>query len=97
MKKTPYKCHVFVCINERQGERKSCGGGNSKETRRLLKAAFRERGWSKTDVRVSGSLCLGLCDEGPNVVVYPQQLWFSGVTVDRVDEIVSEVEKHLRA
>jgi hypothetical protein len=40
MEEIPYKCHVLVCVNDRQGERKSCADGNSQEIRKRLKESI---------------------------------------------------------
>jgi len=36
---------------------------------------------------------MGLCTNGPNVMIYPQQIWFSEVFPHDVEEIVSAVER----
>jgi (2Fe-2S) ferredoxin len=94
-KTTPYKCHVFVCVNDRGGTRKSCADGNSKEIAVRLKEAAKARGFAPGAVRVSQSLCLGLCEFGPNVVLYPQRIWFQAVTADDIDRILDAVAKAL--
>ena len=66
MKKIPFKCHVLVCVNDRQGLRKSCADANSLEIRSLLKSSINAKGWPKEDVRISQTQCLGLCNTGPN-------------------------------
>ena len=86
-----FVCHVFVCTNDRQGRRKSCADGNSAAVRAKLKEEINNRGW-KGKVRVSQSGCLGLCQKGPNVIIYPEKIWFSEVTEADVGEIVSKVE-----
>jgi len=91
----PYKCHVFVCVNDRNGTRKSCADGNSKEIAVRLKEAAKARGFAPGTVRVSQSLCLGLCDLGPNVLLYPQRIWFQHVTPDDIDRILAAVEAAL--
>ncbi len=91
----PYKCHLFVCINDREGERKSCADGSSPQLRLKLKERLQEKGLLAEGVRVSQSKCLGLCGEGPNVLVYPQNLWYSAVTPGDVERIVGDVEKLL--
>lgn len=91
MKEAPFKCQVFVCVNDRQGQRKSCADGGSREIRAKLKEAVLARGVLKTDVRVSSSLCQGQCEQGPNVMLYPQNRWFCRVTLDQVDEIADTV------
>jgi (2Fe-2S) ferredoxin len=92
----PYKCHVFICVNDRGGTRKSCADGNSKEIAARLKEAAKARNFPPGEVRISQSLCLGLCESGPNVLVYPQRIWFHGVTVDHIDCILGAVEQALR-
>ncbi|RXK89140.1 (2Fe-2S) ferredoxin domain-containing protein [Chlorobaculum sp. 24CR] len=89
---TPFIAHVFVCTNDRKGERKSCVDGDSLLVKAKLKEAVDAKGW-KGKVRVSTSGCLGVCGEGPNVMIYPKKLWFSGVTPDDVEEILSAIER----
>jgi (2Fe-2S) ferredoxin len=91
---TPYKCHVFVCVNSRGGERKSCGDGDNPGLKAILKDEIKNRGW-KGLARVSDSGCLGLCESGPNIMIYPQGIWFAEVTLDDVPEILQTLEKIL--
>jgi len=88
----PYRCHIFICVNDRGGTRKSCADGNSKEIAARLKEAVKARGFPSGAVRVSQSLCLGLCDLGPNVLLYPQRTWFHHVTPDDIDRILAAVD-----
>ena len=90
----PYACHVFVCTNDRKGERKSCADGNSQQVRKALKQEVSSRGWKKY-VRVSQSGCLGLCAKGPNVIIYPQKIWFSEVSPEDVPLITEKLEQIL--
>jgi (2Fe-2S) ferredoxin len=89
-KESPYVCHVFVCTNDRAGERKSCADNNSPIIRTTLKEAVSTRGWNK-EVRVSQCGCMGLCGLGPNVLLYPQKIWFSGVSADDTDQIIAQI------
>jgi len=93
--KTPYRCHIFICVNDRHGARKSCADGNSAEIRQLLKDRFTQLQLPAGSVRVSQSLCMGLCNQGPNLMIYPQGIWHSGVRKEDIDEIVAEVIKLL--
>jgi len=88
---SPYIAHVFVCTNDRKGERKSCADNNSQIVKSKLKEAVNEKGW-KGKVRISTSGCMGLCARGSNVMIYPQKIWFSEVLPDEVDEIISTIE-----
>ena len=91
---SPYVCHVFVCVNDRQGKRKSCADGNSPQVRMALKQAINDRGW-RGKVRVSQCGCMGLCNDGPNIIMYPQQTWYSGVTTADVDRILDRIASYL--
>jgi len=88
---SPYKSHVFVCTNDRGGERKSCADNNSELIRSKLKDTVEERGW-KGKVRISKSGCMGLCAKGSNVMIYPQKTWFSEVFPDDVEDILSALQ-----
>ena len=92
---SPYVCHILVCVNDRHGERPSCSDGMSPEIRDHLKEQVEKRGW-KPRVRVSQSGCLGLCAKGPNVLLYPQGVCFSGVTLADADEILDKVGEFLK-
>jgi len=85
--------HVFVCINERPADHPKgcCKAKGGVEVRDALKAELTKRGLSKT-IRANNSGCLDQCEHGVAMVVYPEQVWYGGVTVDDVNEIV---EKHL--
>ncbi|MDD2898042.1 MAG: (2Fe-2S) ferredoxin domain-containing protein [Desulfuromonadaceae bacterium] len=89
---SPYVSHVFVCTNDRGGKSRSCSDNNSPLIKSKLKDAVNGNGW-KGKVRVSTSGCMGLCANGPNVMIYPQKIWFSEVSPDDVDEIVSAVKR----
>ena len=48
-----------------------------------------ERGLSG-EVMVSNTGCFGLCEQGPVVVVYPDNVWYGSVTPDDVEAIMEE-------
>jgi (2Fe-2S) ferredoxin len=88
-----YQRHVFVCINERTADHPKgcCKAKGGVEVRDALKAELTKRGLSKV-IRANNAGCLDQCEYGVSVVVYPEQVWYGGVTVGDVNEIV---EKHL--
>lgn len=90
MDESPYQCHLFVCTKTRGGLRKSCGDGDNAELKAILKDEVRKRGW-KSRVRVSETSCLGLCDEGPNVMIHPQKIWYSEVSLNDIPIILEKV------
>ncbi|MDY6971347.1 MAG: (2Fe-2S) ferredoxin domain-containing protein [Thermodesulfobacteriota bacterium] len=91
LKESPYVCPIFVCTNDREGRSGSCADGNSPSVITMLKREVGRRGWRKK-VRVSQSGCMGLCAQGPNVMIYTQQIWFSDVSSDDAGQVISRVE-----
>ena len=89
----PYKRHVLICTNERpeHDPKGSCARRGGNEVREKFKLVFKERGLKGT-YRANASGCLDQCKSGCTVVVYPDAVWYGGVTVADVDEIV---EKHV--
>lgn len=88
----PYRCHLFICTKNRNGEQKSCADGDNLELKPILKDAIAERGL-KGKVRVCESSCFGLCETGPNIILYPQQILYSNVHKSDLPEILEAVER----
>ncbi len=88
---TPYKCHVFVCTNDRKGQRASCADGDSTVIRETLKQKIKDKGLRES-VRISKCGCMGLCSNGPNVIIYPQKIWFSQASPQDIERILEEIE-----
>jgi (2Fe-2S) ferredoxin len=86
-----FKRHVFVCTNERPADhpRGSCKAKGGVEVRDALKSELTKRGLSKI-IRANASGCLDQCERGVTVVVYPEEVWYGGVTVDDIPEIVDQ-------
>ncbi|WP_428268019.1 (2Fe-2S) ferredoxin domain-containing protein [Haliangium sp.] len=84
-----FQRHVFVCINERAPghPRGCCKSKGGEEVRTAFKRELTERGL-KGEVRANKAGCLDQCEQGITVVVYPEQVWYGGVTVADVPEIV---------
>ena len=89
----PFSRHVFVCTNRRpDGNPKGCCASKGSEALRdQLKEAVGKRGLHKK-VRINSAGCLDACATGPSIVVYPEGVWYGGVTASDVDELV---EQHL--
>jgi len=85
--------HVFVCINERAGDhpRGCCKHKGGPAVRDKLKKELTRVGL-RGKVRANKAGCLDQCEAGVTMVVYPEQVWYGGVSVDDVTEIV---ESHL--
>ena len=85
----PFRLHVFACQQEKPGGASCCHGRGSAAVLEALRREIGARGLvDQVQVTTCGSL--GLCGRGPNMVVYPDGVWYSGVSVADVPEIVSE-------
>lgn len=78
--------HVFVCTS---GDWCATVDGDGLGVHGRLKKLVAEAGLHGR-VRVNHSGCLDQCGFGPMVVVYPENVWYWGVTPEDVPEIVSE-------
>ena len=83
--------HIFVCCNQRSPDhrRGCCDPDGSASLRAALKAAVEQRGL-KPAVRANSSGCLDQCEHGPTVAIYPQGIFYGGVTFEDVPRIVDE-------
>ena len=83
--------HIFVCTSSRaNGQQK--GFCHTKEGVAVVGKfieELEERGLSG-EVMVSNTGCFGLCEKGPIVVIYPDNVWYGSVTPDDVETIMEE-------
>ncbi len=86
-----FKYHIFVCGNTRQSghPRGCCDPEGNEELRALFKAEVKKRRL-RGQVRANRSGCLDQCEHGPCVVVYPEAVWYGGVTRQDVFPILEE-------
>ncbi len=99
---TPHALHLFFCTNTRGNGEKSCG--DTPDTAILadqLKQRFKQ---AKLPVRITRTACLGPCAQGPNIMCYPQQVWYQDVKVEdmaaietSVNDILASLPKGLSA
>ena len=86
--------HFFVCDNARpSGGKPSCGARGAGEVLSALQEGLGRHPELWGQIAITPSGCLGPCFEGPTIVVYPEAVWYVGVTAADVPEIV---EKHMR-
>lgn len=87
MSQPPYRRTIFVCVNGRSPGQDACANRGSEKLREALKEHVKRSGL-EARVRVSRAMCLGLCSVGPNVCVFPENVWYDGVTEGDLAEII---------
>jgi len=76
------KQNCFVCLNvdcKIRGSEQLMNELTSKVTTHCL------------DVEVKPYICFGGCDQGPNIVIHPQRVWYAGVKKEDLPEIVESL------
>ena len=92
-----YQHHVFFCCNQRDEGRPCCNNRGAQDVRDYAKDKIKSLGLSGPGkVRVNMAGCLDRCEEGPVIVVYPEEVWYTYVDREDIDEIVSEHLQHSR-
>lgn len=88
----PFRYHVYACQQQKPEGVPSCPARGSLKMIDALRAEIGRRGLADT-VQLTTCGSLGLCERGPNLVVYPDGVWYSGVSPEEVPEIV---ESHFK-
>jgi NADP-reducing hydrogenase subunit HndC len=80
--KDPNRPTVAICIST------GCDALGALEVLEALKEELKKQGLEdKVDIRETG--CLGFCEQGPRLVIYPQEIFYFKVTLEDVPLIVS--------
>ena len=85
------KHHVFICMNQRPPghPRGSCGDSGAGSVFEAMMGELEKRDLFGK-IQVTGTFCMGPCDQGPTVVVYPEGVWYKGVTSKDVNDIFDQ-------
>ncbi len=85
----PFRYHVYACQQEKPDNAPCCSARGSAAVLDALRKELAARQLMDV-VQVTTCGSLGMCERGPNMVVYPEGVWYSGVQVADVPEIVRE-------
>ena len=84
-----YKHHVFFCCNQRDPPECCCANNEALALSQYAKQRIKALGLSGPGrVRINKAGCLDRCEEGPVIVVYPEEIWYTYVDKDDIDEII---------
>ncbi|HVP69401.1 MAG TPA: (2Fe-2S) ferredoxin domain-containing protein [Anaeromyxobacteraceae bacterium] len=84
----PFRLHVYSCQQEKSDPACCAARGSAAVLDALRKEIVAQGLANEVQVTTCGSL--GLCGRGPNMVVYPEGVWYSAVQATDVAEIVRE-------
>ena len=85
-----YKYHMFFCTNQRDPGEACCANHNARAMRDYAKQRSKQLGLAKSGgVRVNLAGCMGRCEQGPAIVIYPQGVWYTYVDQDDIEEIIT--------
>lgn len=89
----PPKKHVFVCVQNRPAghPRGSCQSLGSPRVYQAFVDEFNRRSLWGT-IRLTTSGCLGPCECGANVVIYPEGILYGRVSQN---DVIPIIEEHL--
>ena len=86
-----YKHHMFFCTNQRKENEQCCNQHGAEVLREHAKQRIKQLGLSgEGRVRINNAGCLDRCQEGPVLVVYPEEIWYTYVDQKDIDEIIDE-------
>ncbi|WP_133136563.1 (2Fe-2S) ferredoxin domain-containing protein [Legionella rowbothamii] len=86
---TYYSKHVLLCTNQKAAGKQCCANSGGEEFFTYMKSRLAELGMhGPGKIRVSKSGCLGRCDLGPCIVIYPEGVWYTYSSFTDIDTII---------
>ena len=85
------KHHIFVCGSFRPtGAQGVCHKKESAQILQHLTTELEDRGL--VDVMVSSTGCMNVCNSGPVLVIYPENVWYKQATIATAEAILESLE-----
>lgn len=86
-----YHYHVFFCTNQRSDGSACCQRYDAQEARDYVKQRVKQLGSAiPHKVRINTAGCLDRCAEGPVIVIYPEETWYTYIDHADLDDIINE-------
>jgi len=83
-----YKCHIFVCVNDRE-QGPCCAKRDSEQVFMTLRNHINQNSLMGK-YNVSRSKCLGHCNDGPTLAIYPDGKIFRKVALSDTKQIIEK-------
>jgi len=85
----PFGRHIYICTQNKPDGIPCCHRDGAEEIVSRLKQELTTVELTD-EVQVTTCGCLGLCEKGPNMVVYPDGTWYTSLKPDHIPRIVKE-------
>lgn len=86
-----YEKHIFFCLNQRANEKKCCFTNDTESLFSFAKQYLKQIDHDKKlKIRINKAGCLGRCQEGPVIVIYPDGIWYRYENEDDIKEIIEK-------
>ena len=82
--------HIFICTQPRDGSGRSCQTAGGSELVQELQRQVISNPDLLGKTAVTACACLGPCLDGPNMVIYPEGIWYAGVTLSDIPDIIDQ-------
>ena len=83
----PFRYHVYVCCQIKPEGVPGCAARGAGAVLEEMRKQIAAHGLTDA-VQLTTSGSVGLCEHGPNMIIYPEGVWYSGVQPGDVAEIV---------
>ena len=88
-KPVAYRRVIYICTNRREDGRPACGLRGSEEICARFKEEVKKRGLHGK-VRAMKSGCMDFCEQGPNVMIFPDGVRHSEVSLEDVPALADK-------
>jgi (2Fe-2S) ferredoxin len=87
-----YQKHMFFCTNLKPAGKACCAHSHADDALQWARDYIKSLGlYGPGNIRVSQAGCLGRCDQGPCLVIYPEGIWY---TYRNQEDVLAIIDEH---